>query len=329
MIYYKKNRSINKNRNNGNNRDIYVNARNEILRNRTTIEKIKSFKIPPAWTHVEINPNSNKIVVTGYDIKGKKQYIYSNRHVENKSYEKFCELLNFGKNIPKIKRDIVKKLGTKKLTKDKMIALIIKIILICNFRIGTETCKKNNNSYGISTLIKKQITFESNSTTIEFVGKKGVINKCKIRDGLVNSVIRTLYNSRKNNEEIFKISEKKSVTFLDVNNFLKKYDPKITTKDFRTWAANTIFLNKILKEPISNKITNRKRFVRDIIKHVADKLHHTTAVCKKKYLLNTLVDLYIDKPEKFKRYIVKKKTTNYEIEELTFMKYLKSYCRQK
>ena len=309
--------------------NIYVNNRNEVLKNKIMIEKIKSFKIPPAWRDVVINPNSNKIIVTGYDIKGRKQYIYSNKHVENKSYEKFCELLNFGKHIPKIKRDVIKKLNGTKLTKDKLIALIIRIILICNFRIGTETCRKNNNSYGISTLIKKQIKLENNSTTIEFVGKKGVINKCKIKDKLVNSVIKTLYNARKSNEEVFKISATKSVNFLDVNNFLKKYDPKITTKDFRTWAANTIFLKKLLNDSISNKITNRKKLVRDTIKYVAEKLHHTTAVCKKKYLLNTLIDLYIDRPVKFKRYIVKGGTSNYEMEELTFIKYLKSYCKHK
>ena len=319
MKYYKR-------ENNNNKKIYYVNNKNEIIKNNKIIDQIKSFKIPPAWKNVQINPNSNKIIATGFDIKGKKQYIYSNTHVLNKSYEKFCEQKLFGKYIPKIKKDIEKELKNKNNTKNKLIALILKIILICNFRIGTENCRKNNNSYGVSTIIKKQIILENNNTKIEFVGKKGVINKCLIKDKNINEIIKNLYNSRRNSEELFKLNNKK-ITNLDVNNYLKKYNNKITTKDFRTWAANTLFLKSILNNEISDKLSKRKKDLREAIKYVSSKLHHTPAVCKKKYLLNNLLDLYIEKPKRFKKYIVNNKSTKYSLEELIFLKYLNSYCK--
>ena len=54
---------------------------------------------------------------------------------------------------------------------------------MCNFRIGTEQCKKNYSTHGLTTLLKKHIKVESNSKAqIKFIGKKKKENKCIIKD---------------------------------------------------------------------------------------------------------------------------------------------------
>jgi len=291
---------------------------------------IKSYAIPPAWRDVKIYIKSKKIFATGYDVKGRLQYKYTREHDNKKSQEKFCNQLNFAKYIPKIKRDIDKSLKKKKLTREKLIALIVKIILICNFRIGTESMLKNNNSYGISTICKHQVSFKNNNAIIDFIGKKGVRNTCIIVDKEVNDILKTMYNSKTNREQLFNVVEngkKFNVGILDVNAFLKRYNIGITTKDFRTWTANTLLLNYVIALPISDKTTHRKKTLKLIIEKVAVRLHHTPAVCKKRYLLNDLLQLYIDKPVKFKKFVSKEKTKSYDEGELTFIKYLKHHCK--
>ena len=87
--------------------------------------------------------------------------------------KKFCVLLDFGKELPKIRRDYKKLLKDDKISMNKLIATIIYIIELCNFRIGTEHCKKNYSTYGLSTLLKKHIKIQSNSLAhIKFIGKK-------------------------------------------------------------------------------------------------------------------------------------------------------------
>ena len=49
---------------------------------------------------------------------------------------------------------------------------------------------------------------------------------------------------------------------------------------------------------MSDKITHRKKATRESIKNTAEKLHHTPAICKKSYIHNAVIDLYIEKPKK-------------------------------
>ena len=43
----------------------------------------------------------------------------------------------------------------------------------------------------------------------------------------------------------------------------------------------------------------------ECIEHVANKLHHTPAICKKDYLNNKLIEFYKNDPNKFKKYFDK------------------------
>ena len=55
----------------------YMDARGEAVRDRATLERIRSLGIPPAWTDVWIcaNPRGH-LQATGKDAKGRKQYRY-------------------------------------------------------------------------------------------------------------------------------------------------------------------------------------------------------------------------------------------------------------
>ena len=87
---------------------IYKNkSSKKLVNDPKTMERIKSLKIPPAYTNVIISndPNS-KVQSIGTDTKKRKQYTYHPNHIENQSKLKFEDLIYFGKKIKRIRKDI-------------------------------------------------------------------------------------------------------------------------------------------------------------------------------------------------------------------------------
>ena len=53
--------------------------------------------------------------------------------------------------------------------------MILKLIMDCDFRVGNDEYMKQNNSYGVTTLKNKHILVNKNNVTIDFIGKKKVL----------------------------------------------------------------------------------------------------------------------------------------------------------
>jgi DNA topoisomerase I len=288
-------------RKNGKNFTYYYNNGRKV-NDKNTLEHINKIRIPPAYHNVMINGNKNaKLLAIGLDDAERKQYLYNPKWVEKQSKKKYEKMAKFGEKLPKIKRDIAKYLNSKKMSKEKIIALVLRIILLCNFRIGNESCKNAYNSFGISTINRSKVKIDSNKVTFDFIGKKGVRNVCSMRDPTSIKIIKTLYKQSHSKNHFFSVKIEDNIykiTSHDINNFLKKYGD-FTAKDFRTWVANVEFIKDLLKHQMSDKITHRKKATRESIKNTAEKLHHTPAICKKSYIHNAVIDLYIEKPKKF------------------------------
>lgn len=332
----------------------YVDKNNKNVSNNNIINYIKSLVIPPAYKNVviDISPNA-KIVATGYDDKGRKQYLYSKKHIEEQSKSKFCNLIDYGNKIIKIDDIIKQNLNKSKFNIDKTISIILSIMFICNFRIGTEKCKLRYNSSGLTTLSWKDIKFTNKSIIIDFIGKKGVRNICEIKkndkknmnNNNINNLIKSLEkidkyhkNRGSNKDELFFwiLTEERPIKALEVNNFLKKFG-SITSKDIRTWNANILFLQELDNHKLSDydSENKRKKLVREIKKIVAEKLHHTPTVLGKSYLLKEMINDIIEKPNSFKMKIRgnKNKNNNKIINSnkmcktnREFINYLSSYC---
>ena len=64
-------------------------------------------------------------------------------------------MIKFGKNYDKIVQHIERDFSKRGESKNKQIAMILKIIMDCNFRIGNDRYTRDNNSFGVSTLTCK------------------------------------------------------------------------------------------------------------------------------------------------------------------------------
>lgn len=308
----------------------YLNSRKKKLNNSNNTNKIinysKQWRIPPAYPEVKIflNVNDKKndtCYAIGKDEKGRTQHLYTSYHSIVSNRQKYCKVLEVGKNYEKIFSKINKDLKSKRITKNKLIAILLKLMIECQFRPGHEKYKKEYGSIGLTTLQKKHIHNNNNTLIISFIGKKGVLNECPVKDLDTINELKKLIRTKKNEDDVFKFKDIK-IKPTDINNYLPG---KITAKNIRTWDANLEFINfsKKLEEPLDEKITKRKKQLKKIVEQVANKLHHSETICKKSYLDTDLYEMLVNKPVKFTRLFLKKNKPSHKL----LIEYFEKKCK--
>lgn len=267
--------------------------KNKINSKKTINNYLKGVYIPPAYDNVKINKNKNsKILSIGYDNKNRPQYTYNKNFINKNSKSKYKKLISFGNNYKKITKKINNDLNGSDI-KNKLIALALRLIIYCNFRIGNEKYTQDNKSYGVTTLEKKHIKINNNNLLIEFIGKKSVKNTCIVKDKKIINLLKYLYKNNNSNKIFTYVNDNNktvSITSNDVNNYLKLLG-NYTTKNFRTWNANIELIKNILK--------NSSKDLKYNIDMVSNSLHHTSAICKKNYLDPKLIKFYNKDKSKF------------------------------
>ena len=63
-------------------------------------------RIPPGYSKVKISKKTDKIQAIGVDDAGRKQYIYSKKFVKEQQEIKFQDLIQFGKRIKRLRKDV-------------------------------------------------------------------------------------------------------------------------------------------------------------------------------------------------------------------------------
>lgn len=269
----------------------YYTINNLKIRDKNILNKIKKIYIAPAYKNVKIYLDSD-ILATGIDNAGRKQYIYSDKMKEKRELKKYKRLKLLSKNISKLKYKINKDLDNTKFTKNKLIALLLRIMDICNFRNGNKKYEKLYGSHGLLTLHKKHICIKKDFVEIDFIGKKGVINNCLLKNKNIQDLIKKVYNiSSKEDPYLFSIMDKGKVIKVlinDINEYLEIF--KVTCKDLRMWNANVIFLKNLKNELELDSTSDRKKLIRSAIKKTAVSLHHTPAICKSSYIFKKIIE---------------------------------------
>ena len=306
----------------------YVDQTGTVIKNKKELERINKLVIPPNYKNVLISKTKkSNIQAIGYDDKGRRQYVYNKTYTQKNSDRKFKNYVILGKYLPKIKKDLSKKMNI--LLKkpynqweqpESNIAIVVYLLNNCYFRIGNMKYYKDNNSHGILTLQKKHIKIlNNNKFKIEFIGKKGVNNCCIKQDKKLYTILKKLKTN--NNEFLFDYNN----THLSnefITNYLKDFNEDITPKMFRTWHTNCFFVS-ILKKNIDSLIEiqsmsktanekNKKKLFKKIIVELSEKFYNTPNVVKKSYLNNSITKLFFTKTDKLLNIIKKNKSVKCE-----------------
>ncbi|MDB5445887.1 MAG: topoisomerase, partial [Phenylobacterium sp.] len=102
-----------------------------------TLDRIRALAIPPAWTDVWISPKpAGHIQAVGRDAKGRKQYRYHERWRQVRDGHKYERVIAFGRALPKLRRRVEADLARRGLSRDKVLAAVVRVMEITLIRVG-------------------------------------------------------------------------------------------------------------------------------------------------------------------------------------------------
>lgn len=278
----------------------YFSADGKRISDQSAIERINKLAIPPAWRNVEIATSASaKIQAQGYDAAGRQQSIYHPTFRIKQDKLKFDRILRFAKHLPALRRQIDKDLAKKRLSKEKVVACIVRLIDEAYFRVGSDRYAREHQTYGVTTLRSKHADFTSTTVTFDFVGKSGKQHVKKIDDPTLVRILKKL--DEMPGHEIFRYED--SVGTLhdlhaaDVNQYIKQHmGEEFTAKDFRTWGGTLLATGAALKDDTDSEVsqTARKKVVTTIVKRVAKRLGNTPAIARSSYIDPRVITAYED-----------------------------------
>jgi DNA topoisomerase-1 len=279
--------------------DQFVYKKNgRIIKQAGHLKRISSLVLPPAWENVRITelPNGH-LQAVGFDEKKRKQYRYHPKWNLIRNQTKFFKIADFGTRLPLIRKRVDEDLEKKEWSKDKVVALVIRLMEETHIRIGNEKYAKDNKSYGLSTLRKRHINIDKNAIRFEFVGKKGKQHSITIRNKKLIKLVSKCEEIP--GWEVFKYydenGEKRILDSHMVNVYLHEISGEyFSAKDFRTWSASVIFFETLMELGVTEDEKEIKNNIITAYNVTAEALGNTRTVCKNYYVHPLLVSAYED-----------------------------------
>ena len=262
------------------------------------LDRINDLKIPPAWTDVFINPAANgRVQAIGKDTAGRWQYLYHESHTRTQELRKFRRITKFANAIPKMRATVARHLRQPGLTRERVLAAVLRILSTCYMRPGSEVYANENGSYGIATLRRKHVSVKGELIEFDFPGKSGVRQQRQLRDRQVARVVRQTIKLPGYNVFKYINGDNKPVlvTRRHINEYIKEVmGSSFSAKDFRTWAGTLVCACALARNgvEISEKKTARNKRIVAAIKETAEVLGNTPAVCRGSYVCPEIISSF-------------------------------------
>jgi DNA topoisomerase-1 len=260
------------------------------------LARIRSLAIPPAWRDVWICPVAEgHLQAVGRDARHRKQYRYHPEWRSVRDETKFDRMADFGKILPTIRRRVKRDLARSGLSREKVLATIVRLLETTLVRVGNEEYTRQNDSYGLTTLRNRHVNITGPKVNFYFRGKSGRKHAISVRDPFLAKIVRRLRDLP--GYELFQYvdegGEIRSIGSMDVNDYLREITGRdFTAKDFRTWAGTVLAVEALCEgEPFTTQKQAKKNIVAAVEK-VAERLGNTVAVCRKCYIHPAVFEAY-------------------------------------
>lgn len=265
----------------------YLRPDGTTLKDAAVRERIKALAIPPAWTDVWICADARgHLQATGRDQRGRKQYRYHPRWRATRDANKFDRLADFGAQLPELRRRIDEDLRLPGLPRDRVLALVVRLLDDTLVRVGNPEYAADNDTYGLTTLRRRHVALRSRRVTFEFTGKSGIEHEVQVQDPQLTRVVRRCHEL--GGKELFSYEAEDgallSVSSNDVNAYLREtIGDDTSAKDFRTWGGTVIAL-EFLAACATREDSDRDADILAAIDAAAESLGNTRAVCRASYI---------------------------------------------
>jgi DNA topoisomerase-1 len=321
----------------------YVDPDENVIINQSTIDRCNKLVLPPAWVEVWISPDAKSdLQATGKDAKGRVQYKYHENWTKARAAKKFDGMSGFANMLPVIRGRVEQDLKLEGMPREKVVALVIKLMDLYHIRVGNDEYARRNKSYGLTTLTEGHLTIDRSEkaegnvdAVFEFTGKSGKLWKRRIWEDELALLIEASSKVGGNleSQDLFRYEDKNGKDFDIKSNHINEYldaitakHSKVTAKDFRTWAATwkTASRLSVLIDP--DTATARKKLLGQVIKTVSADLGNTPTVCKSSYIHPSIISDWERGTfrRKWNRSYKKRKLQGLSKEETSILHYLSS-----
>ena len=273
----------------------YFDSNGKRITDRSEIDRLNAIALPPAYTHAWFcaDPNGH-LQATGIDARGRKQYRYHQDFRARQDQTKFDGLLEFGKCLPKIRRKVDRDLRSRALSRDKVVAAVVRLLDDDYLRVGNREYAEKNKSFGATTLLSRQVHDDGRKVRMRFMGKSKVEHEVTITDRTLRRVVRQLQELP--GQALFQYlngdANPHPVTSNDVNDYIRDATGgEFTAKHFRTWGASVLAFEQMMKKADDARIS-----VNTMIEPVAEALGNTVAMSRKAYVHPSLIAAVKERP---------------------------------
>ncbi|MGW6529002.1 DNA topoisomerase IB [Streptomyces venezuelae] len=262
-------------------------------------ERLRALVIPPAWRDVWICPWPNgHLQAVGTDAAGRRQYLYHPRFRERQETAKHEHVLEVAAALPEVRAHVAEDLAGRGLGRERVQACAARLLDLGFFRIGNESYRRDNSTYGLTTLLKEHVTCRRGEVSVTYPAKFSKTQTRALVDPPACKVLRALLRRDSAGPRLFTYWEGRAwheLQAADLNDYLRdRAGTDITAKDFRVWHATVLAAVALA---VSVRIadeskTARKRAVARAVREVSEYLQNTPAVCRASYINPRVIELF-------------------------------------
>ena len=268
-----------------------------LVKDKETLGRIRSLAVPPAWEKVWISTHANgHVQATGRDDRGRKQYRYHSRWRQQRDESKFEHMLAFAHMLPKIRRKVAADLRRREMTREKIVATVVRLLETTVIRVGNDEYARENHSYGLTTMRNRHVEVQKADIIFSFRGKSGKHHEITLHDQRLAKIIRACQEMP--GQELFSYLEEgetRHVGSADVNDYLRQITGRdFTAKDFRTWVGTVLAGTAFREFEAVTSAQQAKKNIGTVIESVAKVLGNTPAVCRKCYVHPDVINAYLE-----------------------------------
>ena len=266
----------------------YFDAHGERITDAEERMRLNAIALPPAYRDAWFCPAANgHILAIGFDDRGRKQYRYHPEFRAARESEKFDGCVSFGSLLPLVRKRVEEDLDGRTLSRERIVASVVRLLDLGAIRIGNEQYSKENRSYGATTLRQRHAEVTGQTLKLRFRAKSGKQSEVALTDGHLARLVRRMQDLP--GQHLFQYvdsdQEYHPVTSSDVNDYLAEtMGERFTAKSFRTWHASVLAFDILAhaEEQVS---------IKELTAEVAEHLGNTSAVTRKSYIHPLLFDV--------------------------------------
>jgi DNA topoisomerase IB len=268
----------------------YVHPDRRRVRDSSTLDRIASLAIPPAYEDVWIcTDRLGHLQATGRDVRRRKQYRYHPEWRLLRDSAKFQRMIEFGDALPRLRRRVRRDLDRDGLPREKVLAAVVSLLDATWIRVGNAEYARDNDSYGLTTLKNRHVRFlRSGRLLFQFRAKGGVQHEVVVDDKRLARIVRRCHQLP--GQRLFQYLDEGTLRAVDsgqVNQYLRDtMGDEFTAKDFRTWGATLRAFEIMARTPLPESMSEHalNASIVAAVKEVAGALRNTPAVCRKSYI---------------------------------------------